>query len=152
MNYLLVKNYTGFFSRRISIRGIPGVIKFNFPVLLESIIFFILFLVIWSFPLFYLLGGINGYYLILYFSIPTLVGFASSLTIWNGRTLSYFLLDLFNFLFEPKVWLDTFSSNGYSESYYIDSKIWVSRRRDYAKLKKMRDESFRREKEARRKR
>lgn len=130
-----VVNLTNFFNRELLMYSL-GDIKFKKPVALKKVAYITLFLIVWTVPLVLIFGVPTGpIRAIIYFVIPIVLGNVASKPVFGGKGLIDFVKTLFNFAQEPNGWLDFKNSKDLdNEVLYIESEVWISRRREIAKL------------------
>jgi len=138
MNKIRVANLTNFFNRQIMMYSM-GDIKFKKPVSLKKVAYITAFLIMWGLPWFYLLGvPDNPYKFAWMIVLPIVAGNFASRPMFGGKGLIDWLKTLIDYNFkEPKGWLDFNNANTMKiETFYTDSEIWVSRRREIEMLSK----------------
>ena len=136
-------NMTGFFKRELFMYSF-GDIKFKKPSALKSLAFTLGFLLVWTLPLFLVFGiPFNPVAAIIYLVPPIALGQVASRPIFGGKTLIDFVKTAILFLGEPKGWADMrpFNATESQQTYTTEHEIWISRRREYALLAQMIDES-----------
>lgn len=136
-----VANMTNFFSRELFMYSL-GDIRFKKPISLKKVAYSTAFLILWAIPLVLIFGiRINPFYIALLVIPPIVLGNFAAKPVWGGRGLIDFLKTISNFISEPKGWTDLNSTNKLDkETLYVESEIWLSRRRELQLLADLREE------------
>lgn len=137
---ITVVNMTNFFNRELFMYAL-GDIKFKKPIALKKVAYTLGFLIIWCIP-FYMLFGLqfNPFFMAFFLVPPLALGHYGSKPVFGGKGLIDFLKTTFKFIGEPKIWTDMIpAGNKHKVDYYVDSQMWISRRREIYKLKEMRE-------------
>lgn len=127
-------NVTKFFSRDILIYSLFD-LKLKKPFRLVYALYFMLMLVIWSAPMFFLLKGFGISFVTLTIILgPSFIGaYVMGNPFWGGKSFFDFLNTQINYLKEPKAYYD-WRANLEMGTQIIDFEVTVSRRKDYLKL------------------
>lgn len=136
-------NMTNFFNREMFMYSL-GDIKFKKPVSLKRVAYSLAFLLVWSLPMFFIWGLIiNPVYLLVMFGPPLGLAHIATKPVFGGKNLLDFLLTMFKFVQEPKGWADLNESREFGEDvYYVESEIWISRRRELQILADIKEKQF----------
>ena len=140
-------NMTNFFNRELFMYSL-GDISFKKPVSLKRAGYTMLGILVWSVPMFFIVGLIlNPFYFALLLAPPIIFGIYSTKPVFNGKTLPDFLKTLIKYTTESKAWTDLNSAKTFGEDmYYIDQEIWVGRRRELQILADLKEQSFEKKK------
>ena len=138
--YAEILNMTNFFNREIMMYSL-GDIKFKKPIALKKVAYVTGFVLIWSIPLILIFGLIlKIQFIALVVAPPLILGHYASKPVWGGKGLIDFMQTLFTYMSEPKIWTDLKASkNSNKNKYYIESEIWISRRRELQLLADMKE-------------
>lgn len=133
-NHILILNMTGFFKRELRMYAL-GDIRFKNPISLKKAAYIMGFLLAWSLPMLLIVGiKFNPVYLAILLGPPILLGNFAGKPIWGGKPLFDFIGTSVKFIQEPKGWTDLQNNNMNEDTYFVDSEIWVSRRRELQML------------------
>lgn len=138
--YAEILNMTNFFNRELMMYSL-GDIKLKKPIALKKVAYVTGFIIVWSLPLILIFGLVlNVYYAILVIAPPLVLGHCASKPVWGGKGLIDFLKTLSTYISEPKIWTDLKpNKNPNKNKYYVESEIWISRRRELQLLADMRE-------------
>lgn len=133
-----VINFTQFFNRELMMYSL-GDIRFKKPKSVKKVAYTTFFLIIWTIPLFLVFGFPTGpITAVLYLALPLAAGHFASKPVFGGKGLIDFVKTLFNFIGEPKVWTDLKANSELDKNdSYIESEIWIGRRREIRFLNKL---------------
>lgn len=133
--YITVLNMTWFFNRELFMSAL-GDIKLSKPISLRKMGYTIAFFVFWTIPIILIFGlNFSLPYLVLLIAPPIALGHYASKPVWGGKNLIGFVKSLWQFFQEPKGWADLKPTNTPdNEDLYVENEIWISRRRELAKL------------------
>lgn len=127
---IIVLNMTNFFNRELFMYAL-GDIRFKKPVSLKKAAYIIVFLIIWTIPIILIVGiQFNLVFLAILIVPPVLLGNFAGKPVWGGKSLLDFLKTIITFAKEPKGWTDLQNNDMKEDVYYVESEIWVSRRRE----------------------
>lgn len=131
---------TNFFNRELFMYSL-GDIKFKKPVSLKKVAYTTAFLIVWTLPMFLIFGlHLNLLYVAFILGPPFLMGNVASKPLFGGKTLIEATKSTIQFIGEPKGWTDLNSSKTLDNgSLFVESEIWISRRRELQKLADMRE-------------
>lgn len=134
-HYIVVLNMTWFFNRELFMSAL-GDIKLSKPISLRKMGFILGFFIVWTLPILLIFGiNLSLPYLVLLFVPPVVLGNYASKPVWGGKTLLGFIKTLYKYLQEPRGWGDLRPlKNPDEEILYVESEIWVSRRRELEKM------------------
>lgn len=138
-----VMNKSGFFKREILLYSL-GDISLHRPIPVKKLLFIFVFIALWTVPLFKLFGSpSNVWGFTLYFMPPIMAGEFMSRPIMSGRSVLDLIKVYSAYLFkQPACWLDLEPSPSVTETYTLDSDIWISRRKDIAYLREIYDRRY----------
>lgn len=138
MSGLPVLNMTNFFNKDLFLYSL-GDIKLSKPVSLKKVGFFLVGLIIWSFPIFSIFGLIlDPIYLAFLFSVPILLGIIGDKPLFDGRNIFDATAIVVKFVFSDKCYTDTVASDTHlSPTFFIEQEIWISRRQELQELANM---------------
>lgn len=115
-----------------------GDIRFKKPVSLKKAAYTLGFFIVWTLPIFLIFGfQISPVYLAIALVPPVVLGNFAGKPVWGGKPLFDFLKTLSNFLKEPKGWMDLNGNNMKENVMYVETEVWVSRRRELLLLANM---------------
>lgn len=130
MNQLITINATELFNRPSYLYAL-GDLKLSRPLSLKYAGYLLTFLVVWTVPLYIVLGvQLNIFYLAFLFVPPFILASLSTKPLFGGKALLEFAGTLADFFSEPKGWLDGNNSNMREETFEIVNEIWIGRRRE----------------------
>lgn len=133
---LPVINMTNFFNRELFMYSM-GDIKFKKPISLKKMVFTLVFFIVWTLPIFFILG-ISSNMLLLGLTVapPFILGHYATKPVWGGKSMLDFFKTSINFLSEPKGWVDTKPiRDTKGETFTVKQEIWISRRRELQYLR-----------------
>lgn len=138
--YAEIINMTNFFNRELMMYSL-GDIKFKRPIALKKVAYVTGFILVWSVPLILIFGVVlNVYFAIIVIAPPLVLGHYASKPVWGGKGLIDFMKTLFTYISEPKYWTDLKANrNPVKDRYFIESEIWISRRRELQLLADMKE-------------
>ena len=138
--YITVINLTEFFKRAIIIYSL-GDIKFSKPIARKKLAYIVAFYAIWALPLILIFGiPFNIYFVALVLVPPLVIGNYAAKPVWGGRGLMDYLKVTAKFISEPKGWTDLNPSKNLDrDTYFVDHRTWVSRRREYTYLANLKE-------------
>lgn len=132
-------NMTNFFTRELMMYSL-GDIKLKKPIGLKKVAYVTIFLIVWTIPLVLIFGlQLNIYFAVIAIVPPIALGHFASKPVWGGKGLIDFIKTLVSYVFQPKTWTDLNPTKRSKEKYYIQSEIWISRRRELQLLADMRE-------------
>lgn len=142
-NYLLGVNMTNFFNREMFMYSL-GDIKFKKPISLRKVAYATLFIILWTIPIFFIWGlKLDLVYLVFMFGPPLALAHFSTQPVFGGKTLVAFVKTMIKFIQEPKGWTCLNESKHYGDDvYYVESEIWVGRRRELQILADIKEQNF----------
>lgn len=131
MKPVTVLNMTRLFDKEMLIYSFFDV-KLKKPARVVFILYFFLLILLWTVPLAFIFP-LNPYTAALMLAVP--IGGASLMSkpIWGGKKFFSWLTTQFKFISEPKYFYDCRAGKALND-FRVDSKILVSRDRDYQKL------------------
>lgn len=144
MNPLVGVNMTNFFNRELFMYSL-GDIRFKKPVSLKKVAYTTLFLIFYTIPMFVIFGlQLSIFFFALAFGPPIIAGHYSTKPAFGGKTLPQFVGTICKFALEPKGWTDLNANPNIDESevLFIESEIWISRRRELRLLADIKDKSL----------
>lgn len=129
--YVEILNMTNFFTRELMMYSL-GDIKLKKPIALKKVAYVTGFIVLWSLPIVLIFGiQLNVYFAVVTLAPPFILGHFASKPVWGGKGLIDFIKTLFTYMGEPKSWTDLKANKSTNkDKYYIQSEIWISRRRE----------------------
>jgi hypothetical protein len=136
-------NMTNFFNRELFMYSL-GDIRFKKPVSLRKVAYTTAFLIIWTLPIVLIFGiHFNIIYFALILAPPFLMGNFASKPMFGGKTLIEWAKSTVRFMGEPKGWTDLNPSKTLdSGQYFVESEIWISRRRELQYLMDQREKKM----------
>lgn len=134
-NRVPVVNMTNFFNRELFMYAL-GDIRFKKPIMLKKVAYTVAFLILWALPIFFMFGLVlSPFYFLLMFAPPIALGHFASRPVWGGRGLFDYLRVMWGFMNEPKGWADLKGiDHSGEESLFVESEVWISRRRELSML------------------
>lgn len=128
-------NFTNLFKRELFLYSL-GDIRFKKPIAIKRVLYTLLFIVIWTLPIFLLTGfQFNLIWVSIAFGPPIALGYYSTRPAFGGKTLFDFVKAIAIFITEPKGWTDSKGTNYITnDKYFIENEIWISRRRELEEL------------------
>lgn len=126
---------TSFFNRELFLYSL-GDISLSKPVSLKKAGFLILGIMIWTLPLFLLVGiYFNPFYLALAIGPPLGLAFIGDKPLFDGRGIIDATKVTAKYLVSNKCYTDfTVSDIDKKTEYFIEKDIWISRRRELMEL------------------
>lgn len=126
---------TSFFNRELFLYSL-GDISLSKPVSLKKAGFFILGIVVWTIPLFLLIGiYFNPFYFAFLASVPIVLALIGDKPLFDGRGIIDATKVTTKYLFSRKCYTDFTASNiDTNPEYFIEKEIWISRRRELMEL------------------
>jgi len=135
--HLTTINMTNFFNRELFMYSL-GDIKFKKPVSLKKVGYTTVFLIIWTLPIVLIFGiHLNIFFASFALAPPIALGYYGSKPLFAGRSLLDFTKVSINYMREPKGWNDLYATNSFDDEYFVESEIWISRRRELQELAQM---------------
>lgn len=135
-NHIVSMNMTNFFNRELMMYSF-GDIKFKKPISLKAVAYTVGFLIVWTLPLFFIMGiPTNPVSLVLFLVPPIVLGQVAVRPIFGGKTLIDFTKTAILFVGEPRGWADMkpFDPNPKNQIFTTEHEIWISRRRELSLL------------------
>jgi len=130
MRYVKIVNMTNLFTRDLYMYSL-GDIRFSTPISLKKVAYTTMFLLLWSVPIILIFGlHLNVYYAAIVLIPPILFGHFASKPVWGGKNLIDYIKTIFEYANEPPAWTDLYESKDKKNKYYVQSEIWISRRRE----------------------
>ena len=129
------KDSTNFFHKDIMLYSFFD-LSFPRPVSLKLVGYYVLFFLLFSVPLFFLVGFSPPFLISLglYLGVPGGLAWACSTPFIQGHNLVSFIGVSLSYLFSPANYCDGVGVNSFDETYQIDGDVWISRREDYSLL------------------
>lgn len=133
-------NMTNFFNRELFMYSL-GDIKFKKPVSLKKVAYTTAFLITWTLPMIAIFGiHFNLLYVAFVLAPPILMGNFASKPMFGGKTLIEWTKSTVQFIGEPKGWTDLNPSKTLDNGQlFVESEIWISRRRELQLLMDMKE-------------
>lgn len=133
-------NVTKFFNRELFMYAL-GDIRFKKPISLKKMAFTMLYLIIWTAPIIWIMGfQFNPVFLTFALVPPIAAGHYSTKPIFEGKNLVEFIRTMSKFVQEPKGWADLRNHNMETPTLFTQSEIWVGRRRELNMLAELKQE------------
>lgn len=140
-NGITVHNITSFHKRSRFMYAF-GDVRLPAPVSLDFIMWFLGVFMLYSIPLFLIIGTENMslIWAIVLLAPPIVIGSISSKPIFGGRSLIEFSKVAVEYFKSPAGWIDRIGYKSSGEiNFTVDSSFWVSRRRELRYLAQLED-------------
>lgn len=135
MDGIVIANFTTLFKRELLLYSIGSEITLPKPVALKTVLYFILFSVIWIAPIVSIFGIIfNVFYAFLLIVPPAALASFAGRPIWGGMSLFAWIQTQIHYLREAPFYTDLEPDKGEETIEQINYDIWVSRRREMVYL------------------
>lgn len=133
-------NMTNFFNRELFMYSL-GDIRFKKPVSLKKVAYTTAFLIMWTIPIVVIFGlHINLLFAVFALGPPFVMGNFASKPVFGGKTLIEWAKTTIQFIGEPKGWTDLNPSSTLDNgTLFVESEIWISRRRELQILADMKE-------------
>lgn len=128
--YISIMNMTNLFTRDLKMYSL-GDIRFNTPISLKKVAYTTGFLLLWTIPLVLIFGlQLNVYFAAIALLPPFVFGHFASKPVWGGKSLVDYIQTVASYITEPSSWTDLYENREKKNQYYVQSEIWISRRRE----------------------
>lgn len=139
---IYITNMTNLFTRELYMYSL-GDIRFGSGISLKKVAYTTAFILLWSFPLILIFGiHLNVYYAAVVIVPPFVLGHFASKPVWGGKSLIDYAQTIFTYITQPRAWTDLYENREKKDSYYVQSEIWISRRREMQLLADLREEKI----------
>lgn len=135
MRYVKIVNITNLFTRELRMYSLGDIRLGQGGVSLKKVAYTTAFFLLWSMPIVLIFGiHLNVYFAALVLVPPVFLGHFASKPVWGGKNLVDYMTTLFTYIGEPSSWTDLRENREKKNKYYVESEIWISRRRELQML------------------